>query len=208
MDESANHYLTPYHQWASEHGPGFGVTLWANRDSQFRRFRVFSELVYFQDKRVLDAGASRGDLAAWLLEQGLAYAQYTGIDGLPEAIDFAKTRQLPRASFTCGDFLANPQLLRTDNPQIICLSGTLNTMTDQQAFTLLANAWDATEQTLIFNFLADTCHRDAPLQDHFARRLPTFKLLDWAMQQTWQVVFRQDYFDLGHDATIVMQKPS
>ncbi len=199
-------YLTPYKDWIDCHGPCFGATLWASPESQRLRFEVLTQMLYLPGKRILDAGCSRGDLAAYLLSRDLDYGQYIGIDGMSEAIDYAQKRHLPRSRFVCGDFLADPSLLGLDQPQVIFLSGTLNTMTDEEALTTLKQCWDATERYLVFNFLPDTCDPDAPPQDAIARRLPTQKLLDWAFGKTWAVVYRQDYFDKGHDATIMMEK--
>ncbi|HCD30760.1 MAG TPA: hypothetical protein DER01_00015 [Phycisphaerales bacterium] len=199
-------YLTPYKKWIDSHGACFGATLWASPESQRLRFEVLTQMLYLPGKRILDAGCSRGDLAAYLNSRHLDYGQYIGIDGMCEAIDYAQRQHMPRTRFVCGDFLADPTLLELDQPQVIFLSGTLNTMTDEQAFAALEHAWAATQTYLVFNFLSDTCDPDAPPQDEIARRLPTLKLLEWAMRKTWSTVFRQDYFDLGHDATILMQK--
>ena len=199
-------YLIPYRDWIDDHGPCFGATLWASPESQRLRFEVLTQMVYLPGKRILDAGCSRGDLAAYLNSRNLDYDLYIGVDGMSEAITYAQRQHLPRSRFVCGDFLDDPTLLGLDQPQVVFLSGTLNTMTDDEAFETLEHAWDATQTYLVFNFLSDTCDPDAPPQDDIARRLPTMQLLDWAMSKTWSTVFRQDYFELGHDATILMQK--
>jgi SAM-dependent methyltransferase len=199
-------YLTPYKDWIDCHGPCFGATLWASPESQRIRFEVLTQMLYLPGKRILDAGCSRGDLASYLLSRDLDYSQYIGIDGMSEAIDYAQKKHIPRSRFICGDFLADPTLLQIDQPQVIFLSGTLNTMTDAQAFQTLEHCWNATERYLVFNFLPDTCDEKAPPQDQIARRLPTMAIMNWAFEKTWSVVFRQDYFDLGHDATIMMEK--
>lgn len=102
--------------------------------------------------------------------------------------------------------MADPRLLTLGQPQIVCISGTLNTMTQQQAAGLLGAAWAAASESLLFNFLSDRAGPEAPAQTGPAYRLNTLGLLDWAMSQTPAVAFRQDYFPHGHDATILMQK--
>ena len=57
-------YLTPYKDWIDSHGPCFGATLWASPESQRLRFEVLTQMLYLPGKRILDAGCSRGDLAA------------------------------------------------------------------------------------------------------------------------------------------------
>ena len=199
-------YLEPYRERAARQGVDWGVSLWANRQSQMRRFEVSVVMCDLTGKRVLDAGCSRGDFAAFLHEQAVAFDHYIGVDGLEDVIEFARGRDLPRCEFHAGDFVADPAVLSTGEPQVITLSGSLNTMTDREVKRALENCWAATRETLMFNFLSDRSARGAPPQTGPARRLGTMKLLDWAMTETTQVAFRQDYFPHGHDATIVMQK--
>lgn len=201
------HYLRPYQAAQLDHGAGFGVTLWANEQSQRLRFRVMSEMVFLPGKRVLDAGCSRGDLASYLCDAGIAYDAYVGVDAVEPVIDFARQRSLPRSRFVAGDFVTDPSLLSVGSPQVVAISGTLNTMPDETVLRLLEEAWAAAGQTLVFNFLSDTASGLAPSQTHPARRLPTMRLLAWAMSKTASVRFRQDYFRHGHDATVVMRKP-
>ncbi len=200
-------YLRPYRDAVQEHGSDFKATLWATPKTQRLRFRVFTEMAFFAGKRVLDAGCSRGDFAAYLLEHDQPYQRYIGIDGMPEVIDHARQRGLPHAEFHAGDFVTHPDLLRLGDPQIITLSGTLNTMDDRTVFQLLDHAWEAAGQALLFNFLSDRVSPKAPPQGYPARRLPTLALIDWALGRTHDVHFRQDYFPNGHDATLLMHKP-
>lgn len=199
-------YLHPYQDWARRHGTGFGVTLWASQKSQQIRFEVFQQMFPMAGKRVLDAGCSRGDLAAYLHERAITYAAYVGIDAVEDVVAYARTRGLPRTRFLCGDIVEQPQLLAEGRPHVICISGTLNTMADPLVYRVLDSAWEAAEEALLFNFLSSQCHRSAPPQDTVARRLDTMELLEWAFSRTWSVVFRQDYFQAGHDATILMHK--
>lgn len=197
-------YLEPYRQSASRHGPGFSATLWASPASQRLRFEVFHQMVDLTGRRVLDAGCSRGDFAAYLIQQGVAFDQYVGIDGVAEVVAFAEARGLARCRFLEGDFLADPGLLAESDPEVICISGTLNTMSEGQVLTLLASAWSAARRALLFNILTDLARPRAPQQTGPARRHSGLRLLRWATERTGRVVYRQDYFPDGHDATILM----
>lgn len=201
-----DNYLSPYRDAQDDFGNNFGVTLWANTKSQERRFKVFAQMCYLPGKRILDAGCSRGDMADYLTRQEVEYASYVGIDGLPEVIEYANKRGLPRAEFHAGDFVADPSLLATGSPQVVTFSGTLNTMDDDTAMKLLGAAWDACSETLMFNFLSSRTTRDQQEELGPARRLDPLKYLDWAIQRTGAVQLRQDYFKRGHDATIKMSK--
>lgn len=199
-------YLKPYRDAQAEHGSDFDVTMWARPQTQRLRFQVFCEMQGLAGKRVLDAGCSRGDFAAYLLERGIRYGQFIGIDGLDEVIGFARGRGLPDSRFEAGDFVKDPGLLATGSPQVVTISGSLNTMDVDTALRVLEGAWSGCGEALAFNFLSDRAGGKAPPQEYPAGRLPTLKLLDWALTQTADVQLRQDYFDHGHDATILMRK--
>ncbi|MEM6392942.1 MAG: class I SAM-dependent methyltransferase [Planctomycetota bacterium] len=203
-------YLDPYRHANARHGTALGVTLWAGRESQVKRFRVFTELYDFTDKRLLDAGCSRGDLAEYLGHQSIPYAHYTGVDGLPSVIEFAQQRNLPNTTFLAGDLVADPAVLATNQPQAVTISGTLNTMEHATAFAVLEHAWRATEDALLFNFLsAATTRTPLPGEDPAtAHRIPPTEALAWALARTPNAVLRHDYFAQGHDATILMRKPA
>src|SRR6185369_9145392 len=156
-------YLRPYRD-AARRGTGFGVTLWASPAHQRRRFAAFARMYRFAGKRILDAGCSRGDFAAFLVEREIPFAAYTGVDALAPVIEFAQQRRLPRCEFVVGDFLATPALLAAGEPDVICISGALNTMTDAQVTALLGHALAAARHALIFNFLSDRAAPRAPFQ--------------------------------------------
>ncbi len=199
-------YLEPYRDAQTRHGSDFDVTMWARPETQTLRFKIFAEAIDLRNKRLLDAGCSRGDLAQWLLQHGHDYAHYHGVDGLPDVVTFAKSRGLERASFAAGDFVNHPELLAESKPDITLISGTLNTMDDDTALRVLDASWAGCREALVFNFLADTCGPNATPQQYPARRLPTMRLLAWAFHQTPYVTFRQDYFRDGHDATVIMRR--
>lgn len=207
MNMTGRDYLKAYEQAVLDHGGGaFDATLWSGPESQQIRFAAMLQMIEFKSKRVLDAGCGRGDFAKYMWKQGVKYAQFIGVDGLGEVIDFANQRKLKHATFHAGDFVREPELLKIGDPQIITFSGTLNTMPLDLATQVLDHAWQATSEALIFNFLASTAGKNAPPQEYPAKRLDTFALLRFAFERTWAVQFRQDYFHDGHDATILMIK--
>lgn len=205
-DVSTDAYLDPYRESLERHGPGFEATMWASPRTQEVRFEVLAQMVNLAGRRVLDAGCSRGDFAAYLLERGIAFESYTGIDALPSVIDAAIARRLPRCEFLVRDFLRDPHALAAGRPEVICISGTLNTMDESELLRALEAAWRAATLTLAFNFLSDRAGERAVPQTHPVRRHDTGMLLEWAFSKTSRVSFTQDYFAHGHDATLVMSK--
>jgi len=199
-------YLQPYREHIDRHGISFEATLWASRQSQRIRFKTFTEMFDFSRQNVLDAGCSRGDFAEYLSDHKIDFKHYIGIDGLEEMIDYAKAQAIPHCEFHHGDFITHEAILSTGSPDVICISGTLNTMTDAQMMKLLEASWRAAGKSLLFNFLSDRCGTSAPPQLPPARRMDTLRLIDWALTRTHNVTFRQDYFEGGHDATILMRK--
>lgn len=199
-------YLKPYQDAQAQHGSDFDVTMWARPETQRRRFEVFSQMLFLDGKSILDAGCSRGDFAAYLIERGVAYGRFIGIDGLDEVIEFARGRDLPNSRFEAGDFVKEPGLLATGSPQVVTISGSLNTMDVATAIGVLEGAWAGCSEALAFNFLSDRCGAKAPPQEYPAQRLPLMELLDWSLTKTPNVQLRQDYFDHGHDATLLLKK--
>ncbi|MAY74448.1 MAG: hypothetical protein CMJ31_06935, partial [Phycisphaerae bacterium] len=99
-------------------------------------------------------------------------------------------------------------LISTERADVLYFSGSLNTFQHKAAAKILERAWEAVAQkpgaSLVFNFLSDRCDAERrKLPTGPAHRFNTLKLLDWAMEQTPVVQFRQDYL-AGHDATIAM----
>jgi len=199
-------YLEPYRRASESFGDNFRVTLWASQHTQVTRFEAFTEMFDFAGRRVLDAGCSRGDFLAHLLEIGIACGWYTGVDGVEQVIHQARDRGWPQSTFIHGDFVQHPALLASGEPEVICFSGTLNTMTLRQTLGVLRSAWDATGEALIFNFLSDLATPQAAPQGYPAHRHDTHRLLAWATGCTGRVIYRQDYLPHGHDAAILMLK--
>ena len=199
-------YLEPYRRASKSFGDDFKVTLWASQRTQEARFEAFTEMFDFTQRRVLDAGCSRGDFLVYMGNVGIECASYTGLDGVEQVILQARSRAFPRSTFIHGDFVRDPHLLASGEPDVICLSGTLNTMTFRQTLSVLRGAWDAAGQALIFNFLSDLATSRAAPQGYPAHRHDTRRLLQWATGCTGQVIYRQDYLPHGHDGTILMMK--
>ena len=203
-DRAEKAYLQPYREAVKRFGPGFEATLWNSREAQALRFDVMIDLAGFDGAAVLDVGCGQGDFAAHLIERGISVSSYVGIDALPEMIDAASARDLPRCRFVRADAVADPAVLATGNPDFACLSGTLNTMSDETARHLVGCAYEAAAQGVVFNFLSSRAHpRFAGRDTAPARRFDPLAWLDFALGLSSRVAFTQAYLD-GHDATILI----
>lgn len=198
-------YLDPYREAIAEFGDSFEVTLYGSTASQEGRFAAIANEVDFDGLSVLDVGCSRGDLGVWLDERGSKYKWYLGIDALQEPMDFALARQIPNSEFALANINEDPPILHNRTFDVVVISGSLNTLHLSDAMKMLEASWAATGDILAFNFLPTTAAEEAN-DDPPTVRMNTYAVLDWAFGKTWSVVYRQDYFDLGHDGLVVMRR--
>src|SRR5712692_2901218 len=80
----------------------------AGMSSEGHRFRFgkLMEIADLRNRRVLDLGCGIGAFYPFLVEK-FGELDYTGIDLVPEMVDFA-TKKYPRARFLCQDLFADP----------------------------------------------------------------------------------------------------
>lgn len=211
MDDRGDDYLRPYRDAVQRHGASFEATLWGSERAQRLRFQVMSDLAGgFADCVILDVGCGRGDLAAYLVERSTAFSLVIGIDAMPEMIDDARARALPRTRFEVGDALTGEVIeravARAERPvDWACISGAMNTMDDDTARALVERVYAIAQQGVVFNFLSDRPHERWAGRDLApARRFDTVAWIDWALSRTTLVDFSQSYLD-GHDATILIR---
>ncbi len=207
-------YLDPYRKAIDEHGPSFEATLWANRDFQTKRFEVFLDLQDFSGRTIIDAGAGQGGFAGCLSEREIAFERYIGLEAIVEQVQQHAALGRAREEMRVADFVADASAFRLDGsadgpkPDVIIFSGSLNTLTPKAMRRTLASAWEATGESLLFNFLSSRTTRKISKKDAGpARRFDPLALADWALDRTAHVTLRHDYLPYGHDATIVMRRP-
>ena len=104
---------------------------------------------------LLDVGCGYGGLLAYAKAQGLALT-YTGIDAVPETIDYARAAH-PEAKFICGDVLALEPAARYD--YVVCngvltprYGATIREM-DAYAKRLVRKLFDLAERGAATNFM-------------------------------------------------------
>ncbi len=202
-------YLSPYHQAVRDFGPSFEATLWASKDKQRGRFEVMAQMCDVTGLVIVDSGCGLGDYAAWMNERKIAYGTYIGVEGVAEMASAARKRAMPRAEIMHEDFVKEAFFakLAHDRPfDIVVFSGSLNTFEAEAARTIVECAWATARVGVIFNFLSARNGRPEKENTGPARRFDPMPMIDWALERTPNVLFRQDYFQ-GHDATIGMFRP-
>lgn len=210
-------YLAPYVRVVETAGPCFEALLWRSRETQTERFRVIAETTELTGRVIADLGCGRADLPAWLAAQGIEHGRYFGLDAVAEMVEFSRERAgreaLVDCEFLAADFVTDETLFERlageCGVECFVFSGSLNTMDQELAESVLARAWRTAARTggeLVFNFLSDRDGGPAAADDNEgpARRFSTLRMVRWALDRSSRVVLRHDYLQ-GQDATIGMR---
>ncbi|MEC9373835.1 MAG: class I SAM-dependent methyltransferase, partial [Planctomycetota bacterium] len=188
-----------------------------SRRWQERGFRVIAAMQDLRGRIVVDGGAGTGDFGAFLKKRRVRYARYIGLEGVEQMAEKGAESGLARAEFHACDFAREEDVFTRFTremagapggmPHVIVFSGSLNTFEEEAARGVLARAWEACAEALVFNFLSDRVSRAKVQGDTGpARRFSTVAMLDWALSKTPSVAMRHDYIPKGHDATIAMYR--
>jgi len=76
---------------------------WRNREQQYLRFRILSEIGNLNGKKILDVGCGFGDFYEYLINKDMKI-DYTGYDISAKIIDVAKSKH-PQIKFVVKDML-------------------------------------------------------------------------------------------------------
>ena len=161
-------YLQPYLDAASTHGAGFGSLLWASPATQAARFDAIARVAALDGRSVLDAGCGRADFLSYLLQRGIQPHDYVGIEAVAELAAAAEAKRLAGARIIRADFVANPARMFV-GADVVVFSGSLNTADDALFYASLRRGFDATSETLVFNFL---CSPELAGKDYLYWRRP------------------------------------
>ena len=210
-------YLQPYEDATRRQGPGFESQLWMSRDAQDTRFGVLCDLGRFEGRVVADLGCGVGDFPVYMKTHRADDfpKSYIGIEGVHAMAEHARERieleGIDRTLIEVGDFVADdslPDLLVNDaGTEVFVFSGSLNTLSMDQAQVVLDRFWQALARsergTLIFNFLSLRHNAERTPANPPAVRFDPVAMLGWALDRTPVVQLRHEYLN-GHDATMVM----
>ena len=202
MAADAPPYLKPYLTAARRYGGGFGSLLWASPRTQRLRFDALIRAVggdVLRGRRLLDLGCGRADLLDHLRQRKVEPAAYVGIEAVPELADVAAAKG---ATVVRGDFVRDPDLMRSAGADVVVVSGSFNTVDRATFDPCVRAAWAAAGTALAFNFLAST---ELAGQPHLTWHRPA-DLRALAASLSADVGYWDDY--LPGDATVVIRRVS
>lgn len=143
----------------------FDILDWGDAASQQARFQAFSEVAVLNQANILDIGCGLADLRQFLIQSGIPFKSYLGVDLVPEMIEHARAQQ-PDADLLAADLFGGDPLDRTFDA-IYC-SGVFNLRTDANLDYLKSvipvfHKFIRTNGTVVLNFLH---HRTPKQYDH------------------------------------------
>ena len=188
-----------YKKNIEEHENSVGALAWGSRDSQEKRFEVFSKLLSLNNSSILDVGCGLGDLNTYLLKSNIK-SNYTGLDITDDMIPIAKENH-PESTFLVGDIR---ELEPSDfNVDYVLASGIFNlTIEDHEQFI-----WDSIEKmyaiankAVAFNIMSE----HAPVKNPDNYYASPVEYLDKCMKINKYSLLDHSY--MIHDFTIIIFK--
>lgn len=95
--------ISLYETRLKEHGDSARTMGWRNREQQYLRFKILSEIGDLNGAKILDVGCGFGDFHQYLINENMK-VDYTGYDISPKIIDVAKSKR-PEVKFRVKDIL-------------------------------------------------------------------------------------------------------
>ena len=196
-------YLRPYLSAAQRYGSGFGTLLWASPKTQAVRFDALIRAATgdaIRGHRLLDVGCGRADLLDHLRHRRVIPSAYVGLEAVEDLAVAVERKALPAATVIRGDFVRQPELMRSAKADVVVISGSLNTMDADAFHAAVAAAFAAAGRVLAFNFLAGPTLAGA---SHLTWHRPA-DVRSFAATLSDDVGYWDDY--LRGDATIAVRK--
>jgi SAM-dependent methyltransferase len=150
--EAKEMLIDNYRRLFLSHGPGPEATQ-NSAEGQVMRFDQLTKIADLSGSKVLDLGCGIADFYP-VLNEKFAGLDYTGIDIVPEMIDYARAKY-PAASFQCRDILQDP-LAEDFDYVLICgmFNNAIHGATEFLKSMVLA-AFQKAHKGLGFNFISN-----------------------------------------------------
>lgn len=201
MEDQEPEYLRPYFEARQRKERGIHALLWNSEETQRVRFEAIVRNCPLAGLSLLDVGCGRADLLGYLWERGVVPSRYTGIEAVSSSIRAARRRKYEGLHLIRADFVTRPEKMSIGAEAVI-FSGSLSTLTEDQFYRTLRQAWAATRRWLVFNFLRTP--RTPDDADWIALHDPAVVA---AFARSLAAEVRVDTGYMDDDCTIVMRKP-
>lgn len=103
LEKEKEEIISLYETRLNEHGDSVKTMGWRDREQQYLRFKILSEIGDLNDAKILDVGCGFGDFYEYLINKSIE-VDYTGYDISPKIIDVAKSKH-PQIKFEVKDIL-------------------------------------------------------------------------------------------------------
>lgn len=163
---------------------------WKDTHAQDRRLKEIVKDIDFEGKSVLDVGCGFGDLIPYISAKTDNF-KYTGIDIVPEFIEFAKSKY-PQHEFQALDYFSKPT---SETYDIVISSGTLNNRTQdpmEDRKKNISTLFEHAREVLAFNMAGgypQPQNSDKSSIYYADSRL----VVDYCLQLSSKVVLRHNY---------------
>jgi len=171
---------------------------WGSKESQNKRFKVFTEMIFPEGKEILDIGSGLGCFWSFLKDQNYDCV-YTGWDCIPEMVKEA-TRIHPDVKFAHKNIL-NVNIEEQAVYDYVVLSGALNFAVERQkeaVFNSIRNMFFLSKEACLINLLSINADYFEPCEWY----ADPGEILNFAFTLTRRVILRHDY--MPHDFTICL----
>lgn len=91
LEKEKKEIINIYETRLKEHGYSVKAMGWRDREQQYLRFKILSEIGDLNGTKILDVGCGFGDFYEYLINKGIK-VDYTGYDISPKIIDMAKSK--------------------------------------------------------------------------------------------------------------------
>lgn len=158
--------------------------------SQESKLKVFSEIVDFNNKSVLDVGCGFGDLYIFLEKRGVHPRKYVGIDINPKVIEVARKR-LPKVKFEVRDIMDSGL---KDKFDFVVALGIFSLETPNWHYVVekqLSKMYNLCEISVVASFLSHYTTGEKAANSHYA---DPADILEFILKNlSNRVVLRHDY---------------
>ena len=196
-DEKAS-TIRRYEERLEKHGISPRAMGWRDREQQYMRFLILTEIGDVTNRAVLDVGCGFGDLCEFLKSRNLA-VKYTGYDISKKLVDIAKGRH-PEATFRVVDISEETVNATFD---YVFSSGIFNaSMSANEDFmeTMVARCFDLCTIGVAVNMMS----KYVDYEDETLYYYSPEKVLAFCKTLTKRVTLRHDY--MPYEFTVYLYK--